>query len=491
MAWGIQTRKKAASRVSTSTTRRKRKAKLEVYRGVKPQGWKELKPYQHQRRVTSLQNYVSDIVFDTSDAGTGKTYAHLIAWHKRRQQGGGKLLVLCPKSIMFAAWANDITKFFPEEYTVSISNATTKFAAFIDEAQIVVMNHDGVKWFLKDKNWQEYLDGFDTVIIDESEAYKNHTSQRSKAAATLVRRFKYRAVLSATPFNKSVTELWHQIYLLDGGALLGKSFFQFRNAVCSPVQKGPRPEMREWVDKPGVDDEIALILKSINVRNKFEECLDIPPNVTRHVPFHLSAKHMDYYETMKEDAILELSEGNVTAVNAAVLTSKLLQVASGSVYTEDRDPVVVDEGRYDLISELVKEREHSLVFFQWTHQRDALKKYFDKEGITYEIIDGTVHDTRRKNIVEGYQKGLYKTLLLHPKSAGHGLTLTKGVATIWASPVYSPALFEQANHRIYRAGQTKHTETIMIEAVDTLESRINETLSKRLDKMENLLEMLQ
>lgn len=391
---------------------------------------------------------------------------------------------------MFAAWANDVLKFFPGEYTVSIANHKTKLDAFVPEAQIVVMNHDGVKWLVKSSSWRRILEEYDTIIIDESEAFKNHTSQRSKAASVLSSHFRFRAVLSATPINRSVTELWHQIYLLDGGALLGSSFFQFRNAVCTPVQRGPRPEMREWVDKAGVDDEVALILKSITIRNKFEECLDIPENVIRTVPFHLSDKHMKHYEAMRDDAILELSEGDVTAVNAAVLANKLLQVASGSVYTEEREAVVVDVGRYELITELVHERDHSVVFFQWTHQRDALKNYFDKEGITYDVIDGTVSDRRRKEIVEKYQAGRFKTLLLHPKSAGHGLTLTRGLATIWASPVYQPALFEQANHRIYRAGQTKKTETIMIEAVDTVETKVNNVLSQRLDKMGNLLEML-
>ena len=478
------------ARATRAIVQAKINPKAELYYKPKPVGFTQLRPYKHQRKVTSLQNQSSNIVFDTSDAGTGKTYAHLIAWHKRRQEGGGKALILCPKSIMFAAWANDVLKFFPGDYTVSIAGAKQKFDAFVPEAQIVVMNHDGVKWLVKDKRWSTFLEDFDTLIIDESEAFKNHTSQRSKAASILANQFEYRAVLSATPFNKSVTELWHQIYLLDRGALLGKSFFQFRNAVCTPIQKGPRPEMREWQDKPGIDQEIALILQSITVRNKFEECLDIPDNVVRTIPFHLTPKHMSVYETMKEDAVLELNEGDVTAVNAAVLANKLLQVASGSVYTEDSTAVVVDTERYELITELVTEREHSLVFFQWTHQRDALKQYFDKGGITYEIIDGTVSDRRRKEIVEGYQAGDFKTLLLHPKSAGHGLTLTKGTATIWASPVYSPALFEQANHRIYRAGQTKKTETILIEAVGTVEQRINDILSQRLGKMENLLELL-
>lgn len=484
MPWDIPAARK---RVVKPRATRRRKTKLEVYK-CNPRT-KLLKPYKHQRKVAVLQNDASPIVFDMSDAGTGKTYAHLLAWHKRRQEGGGKLLVLCPKSIMFAAWANDVLKFFAD-YTVSISNNKTKHSAFIDEAQIVVMNHDGVKWFLKDNKWRDYLDHFDTLIIDESEAYKNHTSQRSKAIAMLTQYFRYRAVLSATPFNKSVTELWHQVYLLDRGSLLGESFFRFRNAVCTPIQRGPRPEMRDWVDKPGVDDEIATLLSPFTIRNKFEECLDIPENVIRRVPFHLSNKHYEHYETMRDDAVLELSEGDVTAVNAAVLANKLLQVASGSVYTEDHEAVVVDTGRYELITELVHERKHSLVFFQWTHQRDALMNYFDKEGFDYDVIDGTVSDSRRKAIVQRYQEGGFKTLLLHPKSAGHGLTLTKGTATIWASPVYQPSLFEQANHRIYRAGQTQRTETLMIEAVATLEEKVNTVLAHRLDKMENLLELL-
>jgi len=473
----------------TEGKRSHKKQLVEVYTGVKPDNFKAIRPYNHQRKAEQVSK-TTDIIFDMSDAGTGKTFAHLRVWHKRRQEGGGKLLVFCPKSIQFAAWANDVMKFYPEEYTVSVCGAKQKEKGFVPEAQIVVINHDGVKWLSKCKSLKTLLADFDTVIVDEAEAFKNHTSQRSKAMAKVMPMFKYRTVMTATPFNKSVCELWHQVYLLDQGALLGKSFFQFRSAVSIPEQVGPRPEMRIWVDKPGIDREIAHLMSSFTIRNKFEECLDIPPNVTRRIPFHLNPSHMVDYETMRDDALIEATEGDVTAVNAAVMAQKLLQIASGAVYTEDGERVLIDSDRYHLITELVKERDHSVVFFQWRHQKELLMELFDKERISYEVIDGTVPDGRRKDIVEGYQEGRFQTLLLHPKSAGHGLTLTKGKTTIWASPIYQPSLFKQANHRIYRAGQTERTETLMIEAVGTLEERVNVILAERLDKMLNLLELL-
>jgi hypothetical protein len=468
--------------------RRKRQL-VEVYTGIKPDNFKPLRPYAHQRKAEQMYTQ-SNYIFDMSDAGTGKTFAHLRAWHKRRQEGGGKLLVFCPKSIQFAAWANDVMKFFPEEYTVSVCGAKQKEKGFVPEAQIVVVNHDGVKWLAKCKSLKTLLADFDTVIVDESEAFKNHTSQRSKAMSFVTPLFKYRTVMTATPFNKSVTELWHQVYLLDQGNLLGKSFFKFRSAIAIPEQVGPRPEMRVWVDKPGAEQEIATLMSSFTIRNEFEKCLDIPPNVVRRVPFHLNPSHMVDYETMRDEALIEATEGDVTAVNAAVQANKLLQIASGSVYTEDGERVLIDTDRYELIKELVSERDFSVVFFQWRHQKELLMQQFDKEGISYEVIDGTVPDGRRKDIVEKYQAGHYQTLLLHPKSAGHGLTLTRGKTTIWASPIYQPSLFKQANHRIYRAGQTERTETLMIEAVGTLEEKVNHVLEQRLDKMLGLLELL-
>lgn len=495
MGWDDLAKKNELNRLSkfAAPTKRRKSSlnpKLVVYRAVKSKRRKTpVKPYAHQKKASLLFRH-TNYIFDMSDPGTGKTFAHLLAWHKRRQAGGGKLLIFCPKSIQYSAWAAEVLKFFPGEYTISLVGAAQKEAGFIDEAQIVVVNHDGVNWLAKVPNLNKLLADYDTIIFDESDAYKHGTSQRSKSAQKIARLFKYRANLSATPFNKTVAELWHQVYLLDDGELFGTSFFKFRAAVATPIQTGSRPEMRDWVDKPGIEQEISTLMSSFTLRNAFDECLDIPKNVIRRIPFILSEDHMRMYLEMKAEAVLETKKGCVTAVNAAVLAGKLLQITSGAVYDENHEAVLIDSDRYILIATLVKERKHSVVFFNWKHQKKLLIEQFEKEGITYAVIDGSVSNRRRAEVVEEYQEGRYQTLLLHPKSAAHGLTLTRGKTTIWAYPERNPVIFKQGNHRIYRAGQTERTETIMIEAENTCDVIVGEIRMTRTKRMVTLLDLI-
>ena len=146
--------------------------------------------------------------------------------------------------------------------------------------------------------------------------------------------------------------------------------------------------------------------------------------------------------------------------------------------------------RYDLIIELVKARKHSLVAFNWKHERNALVELAEKNKISYEVIDGDTPAHKRVNIVNRFQAGQIQMLLAHPQSASHGLTLTRATTCIWSSPTYNAEHFQQFNRRIHRAGQTQKTETILIAARNTWEEHVYEKLNGKLGKMENLLHIL-
>jgi len=218
--------------------------------------------------------------------------------------------------------------------------------------------------------------------------------------------------------------------------------------------------------------------------------MDIPPNHTYRVPYTLNASNKQQYDDFLEHSILELKGTAVVAVNQAVMRTKLLQIAAGVVYAED-GPVVLDTGRAELVINLVEKRKHSVVFFNWKHQKAQLVEEATKRGITFEVIDGSVDNNRRAEIVEAYQAGFFQTLFLHPKTGAHGLTLTKGTATIWVSPIYEPDYLKQGKHRIYRGGQTENTETILIEAENTVEQRVYEILDGKTKGMESLLDLLE
>lgn len=444
-----------------------------------------LKLMKHQQAsVDFLAN--NDAAADFSDPGCGKTGVEIIAYAKRPKRKAA--LVLAPKSLLQAAWENDFRKFAPN-IKCSVAFAHNRKKAMNAPADVYITNHDAVKDLLTypDSYWKK----FDTLIVDESTAFKNHTSQRSKALAKLRKHFKYVRIMSGTPTSNGICDLWHQIYILDEGKRLGKSFTGFRNAVCVPEQVGPMPNMIKWIDKEGIEEKIYLLLHDIVIRHKFEECVDIPANHTYSLNYELPKKHMAHYTELQDSSLLLINESSISAINGAVLYTKLLQAASGAAYDDYGNYTVLDTGRYELVMDLVEERDHSVVFFNWGHQKSELIRIAEARKIPYAVIDGKTPVQEREQITKHYQAGFYRVLFAHPQSAGHGLTLTRGKTTIWASPTYNLDHFQQGNRRIYRISQTQKTETIVVIAPGTVDERVYEALQGKQIRMDALLKELQ
>lgn len=452
-----------------------------VYEVPNPEGFK----YCFEVPTSFLLLRHNGYIFATGN--TGKTRVEVEDFADRRRAGGGCALVLATKSLLESAWKNDFEKFAPD-MGVSIAYATNREKAFEADADVYVTNHDAAKWLAAKP--KSFFKKFDTIIIDESTAYKHGASQRSRAVAKIVKYFEYRRLLTGTPNSNGICDIWHQVFLLDDGKRLGKSFFQFRSAACIPEQVGPSANMIQWRDRPGIEATVSAMIRDITIRHKFEDCVDIPANHMYSVPFKLSKKHMAQYNEMQNFQILELKKTTVTAVNGAVVAGKLLQIASGATYNDDGDYSLIDSDRYTLILDLVEERAHSIVFFHWEHQREELIKEAKKRGVTYAVYDGSTPDKLRTQIVKDYQDGKYQVLFAHPQSAGHGLTLTRGTATIWASPTHNLEHFLQGLKRVHRIGQTEKTETIVVIAEGTIDEKVWDSLQAKSMKMTDLLEGL-
>ena len=448
------------------------------------------KPMAHQN--LSLSFLASrNRVFDMSDPGTGKTPVHIWDSSRRRRKGSGKILVMAPRSLLRSAWGNDFFTFAPD-MRVSIARAENRVEAFEETADAYITNIDAADWLAKQK--PAFFKDFEHLIIDESTAYKHNTSKRSKAMASIRKYFDVRRLLSGTPNPNGICDIWHQMYLLDDGRRLGSSFFKFRSATCVPEQVGPMSNMIRWVDRDGIEQVVGRLLQDITIRHKFEDCVDIPPNHRFAIRHTMNARHARAYDEMRKSSLLDLQRGGViSAVNGAVLYSKLLQIASGAVYSRpNEDYVLLDRERYELILDLVEARQKCIVFFNWKHQRDELIREAVQRKMSHAIIDGDITDDKISDqIVTDYQAGVYKVLFAHPRSAGHGLTLTKGTTTIYASPTPDLEHFLQAMKRIYRIGQTERTETIMILAEGTLDERVWESLQGKDVKQSSLLSLLQ
>lgn len=452
--------------------------------------FREVPPYyEHQRATLGLLGQ-ENRVLDLSDPGTGKTRPALGAYVERASTSGRRALVLATKSILQSAWGNDIDKFFPG-VKYRIAYASNRQKAFDSGADILITNHDAVRWINKNIRTSFWKD-FDTIIFDESTAFKNHTAARSKAVYKLAQNFTYREALTGTPNPKSILDVWHQAKIVDDGERLGSSYWKFRSSVCEPVQVGPSPQMIDWRDKPGAEYAVFDLLSDITIRHLFEECNDIPPNKVTEYSITLPPKLRRQYNDMVSVAASMLDSGKLlTAVNAAAVHQKLMQIASGAVYDELGNYHILDDTRSGLVLDLIEEREQCVVAFNWRHQRVCLENEAKKRNVSYAIIDGTVNDRRRMEAVDKFQAGEIRVIFAHPQSAGHGLTLTAGTTTIWTSPTYNAEHYKQFNHRIYRAGQKRKTETIHIRALDTIDDKVYDKLESKLSSMQLLLDLLQ
>ena len=441
----------------------------------------QFKPDPHQ--ALSLAHADQNaFVLDFSDAGTGKTPVALWAYEKIRERGEcGAMLVLCPRTLTVNVWASSVKKFTPQ-FTCSVAKAENREKAFAEEVDIYITNTDAVTWLAKQP--KKFFDRFLYLVVDESSAYKHHTSQRSKALAKIRKHFRYRRLMSGTPMTRSITDIWHQAFIVDEGKRLGNSFYAFRNSVSTPVQVGRNANAIRWEDREGAEEAVFALLSDVVIRHRFDDVVTIPERQIYTVGYALSAKHMKAYSDMERHQFMmfqgKAKKGSVSAVHAAALRQKLLQIASGAVYADQTDLTdqadknaqpthVLDTGRYELVMDLALESPHSLIMFLWKHQRDQLTAQAEKRGLSFVVLDGHTPDCIREQIETDYQAGKYDVVIAHPQTVAHGLTLTRGTTTVWASPTDNTEWFKQGNRRQARRGQTQATRVVTVIAPGTVD----------------------
>lgn len=444
-------------------------------------------PFQNQINTTNhiLKNQHA-LVLD--DPGTGKTRAAIDAIsHLIGSQQIHAALVLAPKTILRASWSDDLDRFAPH-LTYVVAQAENRLKAFMEDVHIYITNHDAITWLARNK---ALLNKIDMLVVDESTAFKHMNSARSSALRTLAPSFKRRVLMTGSFVTTSILDAWHQALVLDGGDRLGRSYYKFREVVCEPIFSSS-PLHPKWQAKPGSYEAVTDILRDVSIRHVFEDCQDIPANSVHLVHYELPPKLRKHYDDMLRMELLQLNDKQViTAAHAGAVANKLLQIASGNIYDEAHQGHQLDNSRTELIFDLIEEREQSVVAFLWSHQRAQLEQEAKRRHIKFRTIAGDVSSEDREQAVKEFQNGDIRIILAHPASASHGLTLTKGTTTIWASPTYNAEHYHQFNRRIYRAGQTQRTQTIQIAARDTIDEIVyNDRLQAKLDMIDIIQKLI-
>jgi SNF2 family DNA or RNA helicase len=422
-------------------------------------------------------------ILNFSGCGTGKTLSviHTIKAHLP----DARVLVLAPLSILRPAWGGDLDKFWPEaEYAIAYAKDREK--KFTERAQFTITNHDAIKIIVAN-NW--HLD-FDVLVVDEADAFRNRTTQRTKALLSAAHAFDMLTLMTGTPTPKSVTDVWSLAYAIDKGERLGKNFFGFRSQVqnASPIYGCPNPKAMKWEDNEDAVEQTTMMLCDVTHRVELDDVVELPETITRTYPIQMPPKLQRLYDEFNKESMMMLDSGQlIDAIHAGARRQKLLQLCSGAVYDGQGGSVDIHPDRQKLVLDLVEEAKQSLVAFNWHHQVDGLIKEAKARKLTYGVINSKTSVPNREKLVAQFQQGKLQVLFCHPQSAGHGLTLTQANRVIWASPTDRADLFEQFNHRMRRKGITHKSEIILIAAEGTSEEVAYDNMMVKKHRQDDLL----
>jgi len=424
---------------------------LSEYEWPRPPGFT---PFDHQKQTSEFLT-TNRKAFCFNEQGTGKTASVIWAVDYLMQRGlVNRVLVICPLSIMKSAWQNDLFKFAIHRTVTVAYGAAQKRKQLINMgADFVIINFDGVGIVKK----EIMAGGFDLIVVDEASAYKNAQTDRWKDLRDLTKVIKGLWMLTGTPAAQSPADAYGLAKLVNPTGV-PQFFSMFRDSVM--LKMG----MYRWIPKPTAQH---IVHKALQPAIRFEkaDCLDLPPLtfVDRDAP--LTPQQIKYYRILKKQMLIEASGEEITAVNAAVQINKLLQIAGGAVYSDNGEVIEFDvSNRLNVVQEVIEESSHKvLVFVPFTHTIELLQKHLAKSNITCDVINGSVSVNKRADIVKQFQDSPDpKVLIIQPKAASHGLTLTAANTIIWYAPCTSVETYLQANARIDRPGQVNNMTIVHI-----------------------------
>jgi SNF2 family DNA or RNA helicase len=450
---------------------------LSEYDWPRPHGFT---PFDHQKTTAEflISNRKS---FCFNEQGTGKTASVIWAVDYLMKVGlVSRVLIVCPLSVMKAAWQEDLFKFALHRTVAVAHGGREKRKQIINgSSEFVIINFDGVEIVKK----EIIAGGFDLIVIDEASAYKNAQTDRWKTMRDISKVVKGLWMLTGTPAAQSPVDAYGLAKLVNpkGVPLF---FGQFRDSVMQKVTD------YRWIPKPTAQ---AIVHNALKPAIRFEkaQCLDLPELtfVDREAP--LSPQQAKYYNTLKKQMLIEAAGEEVTAINAAVKLNKLLQISGGAVYSDNKEVIEFDvTDRLKVVKEVIDESSHKvLVFVPFTHTIELLTKYLTKHGITCDVINGAVSANRRAEIVKEFQtREEPRVLVIQPQAASHGLTLTAANTVIWYAPTSSVETYLQANARIDRPGQRNPMTVVHIHGSQT-EKRLYSLLRNNINNHEKIIDL--
>lgn len=421
------------------------------------------------------------------DMGLGKTAVVLSAVNdlKFNRFAVSKVLVIAPKKVAEATWSKEAAKWDHLKLLRVIpvlGSLQKRIRALNTPADIYVINRENVPWIVE---YYRNAWPFDMVVADESSSFKNHKAKRFKALTWVRKHISRFVCLTGTPAPNGLLDLWAQIYLLDGGQRLGKQITQFRERYFEPDQRD-RERVFSYMLRPGADDAIQQLIGDICVSMKAEDYIDLPDCISVTVPVLLDPKAKASYDELEKKMILEIGDETIDAGSAAVLTNKLLQLCSGAVYNAERETIEIHDCKIEAFLELVEglNGQPALVFYNFQHDLARIKKALSGAGLRIRELKGPQDE-------DDWNARKIDILLAHPASCAYGLNLQQGGNhVIWFSLNWSLELYQQANKRLHRQGQTEKVILHHLIVEGGVDEDVIEALGDKSSTQDRLMESL-
>ena len=436
-------------------------------------------PHEYQTYAT---NFILEhpVVAVLLEMGLGKSVITLTAIYELilNRFEIQKVLVIAPLRVARDTWPAEIEKWehlTGLTYSVAIGTEAERLAALRRPAHLYLINRENVDWLIT-KSGIPF--DFDMVVIDELSSFKSHAAKRFKSLLKVRPTVKRMVGLTGTPSSNGLMDLWAEFRTLDMGQRLGRYITQYRMNFFVPDKRNQQIVF-SYKPKPGAEDAIYQQISDITISMKSADFLQMPKCVINEVEVKLSEKERTIYDELKREMVVSLGEEEIDASNAATLSGKLLQMANGAIYNEEKSVLHIHDRKLDALEDLIEGANGKpvLVAYWYKHDLERIKKRFQLREIQ-----------TSKDIID-WNNGNILLAAIHPASAGHGLNLQSGGSTlIWFGLTWSLELYQQTNARLWRQGQKSTVIIHHIISKDTIDEDVMKALKKKEKVQGNLID---
>ncbi len=434
-------------------------------------------PHEYQTYATNfiLEHPVAAVLLEM---GLGKSVITLTAIYELMLNRFEieKVLVIAPLRVARDTWPAEIEKWEHLKgltYSVAIGTEAERIAALKRPAHLYLINRENVDWLIT-KSHLPF--DYDMVVIDELSSFKSYAAKRFKSLLKVRPRVKRMVGLTGTPSGNGLMDLWAEFRVLDMGQRLGRYITHYRSNFFVPDKRNQQM-IFSYKPKPGAEDAIYKLISDITISMKSADFLKMPECIINEVPVALSEKEWSVYQALKEDMVVDLKTEEIDAVNAAALSGKLLQMANGAVYNEEKEVIRIHDRKLDALEDLIEGANGKpvLVAYWYNHDLQRIKQRF------------SVREIKTSQDIKDWNNGEIPVAVIHPASAGHGLNIQFGGSTIiWFGLTWSLELYQQTNARLWRQGQNDTVVIHHIIAKDTIDEDVMAALRKK-EKIQSAL----